>query len=150
MLCNRCEQCSSDIFRKLASWGVGIDDARMIVGRLIEDRFLDDARFARAYCYDKFNFSGWGRRKIMQGLWAKHISRDLITDALNEIDSEEYEKMARRVIASRVSMISDALTTREGRNRLLRFAVGRGYEMGMAIDVIRSMQRESEDGEEID
>ena len=150
LLCSRSEQCSADIVKKLTSWGLGTNEIGSIIKTLVRDRFLDDARFAKAYCYDKFNFSGWGRRKISMGLWAKRVPGDLLEAALEEIDADEYEKMARRIIKSRVPLITDALTTREGRNKLLRFGVGRGYEMGLVIDVIRALKREAEDGDPMD
>lgn len=150
LLCSRTEQCTADIVRKLTGWGIGHDNVEKIVASLQRDRFLDDARFARAYCYDKFNFSGWGRRKIAQGLWAKRISSDMTQSALDEIADDDYRKMACRVIKSRVPLIVDALTTREGRNKLLRFAVGRGYEIKLAIDIIRSLAAGEEDDEGMD
>lgn len=150
LLCSRTEQCTADIVRKLTEWGIGHDNVEKIVASLQRDRFLDDARFARAYCYDKFNFSGWGRRKIAQGLWAKRVSREFTMSALDEIDEREYRKMACLVIKSRVPLIADALATREGRNKLLRFAVGRGYEMKLAIDIIRSLAAGEEDDEGMD
>mgnify|MGYP000778235383 CR=1 FL=1 len=150
LLCSRTEQCTADIVRKLTGWGIGHDNVEKIVASLQRDRFLDDARFARAYCYDKFNFSGWGRRKIAQGLWAKRVSREFTMSALDEIDEREYRKMACLVIKSRVPLIADALITREGRNKLLRFAVGRGYEIKLAIDIIRSLAAgaDNEDNDE--
>lgn len=150
LLCSRTEQCTADIVRKLIGWGISHDNVEKIVASLQRDRFLDDARFARAYCYDKFNFSGWGRRKIAQGLWTKRVSRELTMSALDEIDEGEYRKMARLVIKSRVPQIADALATREGRNKLLRFAVGRGYEIKLAIDIIRSLAAGEEDDEGMD
>lgn len=150
LLCSRTEQCTADIVRKLTGWGIGHDNVEKIVASLQRDRFLDDARFARAYCYDKFNFSGWGKRKIAQGLWAKRISSDMTQSALDEIADDDYRKMACRVIKSRVPLIVNALTTREGRNKLLRFAVGRGYEMKLAIDIIRSLAAGEEDNEGMD
>lgn len=150
LLCSRTEQCTADIVRKLTGWGIGHDNVEKIVASLQRDRFLDDARFARAYCYDKFNFSGWGKRKIAQGLWAKRISSDMTQSALDEIAGDDYRKMACRVIKSRVPLIVNALTTREGRNKLLRFAVGRGYEIKHAIDIIRSLAAGEEDNEGMD
>ena len=75
-LCDKCEQCSPDIIRKLAAWGISASDSAKIIERLRQTRYLDDMRFARAYAHDKMAYSGWGRNKILQGLWAKRLGRE--------------------------------------------------------------------------
>ena len=47
-LCDKCEQCSPDIIKKLAAWGISTSDSAKIIQRLKETRYLDDMRLARA------------------------------------------------------------------------------------------------------
>ena len=63
-LCARSEQAESDVRAKLLAWGLTPASAAQVIERLQDEHFLDEQRYARAYCRDKFNFNGWGRIKI--------------------------------------------------------------------------------------
>lgn len=144
-LCSKCEQCSSDILKKLAGWGVSAQDSRNIIAKLEEMRFLDDERFAKAYAHDKLLFSGWGKMKIATGLWAKHIPKDTLTVALENLDPSEYSDTARRVMSSRVRLNPELLDSYESRTKLLRYGVGRGFEISLISGIISKLKSERED-----
>lgn len=140
-LCAKSEQCCADLRVKLVKWKISQSDSEMILSELIEARFVDDERFAHAYCYDKFTFSGWGRRKIAIGLQAKRIDRAVAQETLADIDPREYAAMARRLIKARAESIGDAAATREGRTKLLNFGVSRGFEPDLIMKIIRKLGR---------
>ena len=52
-MCARCEQAEGDLRRKLHDWGLAQTDASAVIQRLKQERYLDNGRFARAYCRDK-------------------------------------------------------------------------------------------------
>ena len=89
-LCARCEHAEGDLRRKLHEWGVDPTHANAIIERLKQERFLDNGRYARAYCRDKLRFNGWGRLKLAFMLKGKGIEQDIIDAALSEIDNEHY------------------------------------------------------------
>ncbi|MDE6485217.1 MAG: RecX family transcriptional regulator [Duncaniella sp.] len=153
-LCARSEQCSSDIEKKLEKMHLQPGDARRIMERLKELKFVDDERFARAYAHDKLEYQLWGRMKISRGLWAKRIPRDLIDDALDNLDPDIYRNTAARVVASKMRQLGDEAFTREGRDKILRFAMGRGFEAGLVIKIlsylIKKRLEESRGDDEMD
>ena len=65
-LCSLSEHCSSQIREKLLSWGASAEDTEEIINHLLGEKYIDNLRFARAYCHDKFLYSHWGRIKIGQ------------------------------------------------------------------------------------
>ncbi len=134
-LCAASEQCESDLRKKLAAWGVSYANADAIIRRLERDRFLDNARFATAYAHDKLTFNGWGRHKIAQGLRSKRIDSQIIDEALDSIDPEEYASRAFRVMRTKSAGLEP---TRENKMKLLRFGAGRGFEVGLLVDIIKS------------
>lgn len=135
-LCARSEQCSCEVLAKLASWGITPDVAGKILKRLKADRFVDDERYARAFAHDKLAYNRWGKIKIRQALALKRIDSDLIAQALGEIDGEEYVGALTEVIAAKASGMQRPLSFDDGR-RLLRYAASRGFEAGLALDVIK-------------
>ncbi|MCD7720882.1 MAG: RecX family transcriptional regulator, partial [Prevotellaceae bacterium] len=64
LLCARAEHCLSQIRGKLAAWGLSPAAQGRVLARLVDERFIDEARFSRAYALDKFRYNGWGRLKI--------------------------------------------------------------------------------------
>ncbi len=140
-LCDKCEQCSPDIIKKLAAWGISTSDSAKIIERLKETRYLDDMRFARAYAHDKMAYSGWGRNKIIQGLWAKRLAREYIEASCDELDEEEYNDIALRVVRSKVRSLPGGLSTYENRMKVMRFGVQRGFEARLVSQIINRLAR---------
>ena len=147
-LCAKCEQCTPDLRRKMTLWGLGLSDIDRAIRRLEEMSFVDDARFARAYAHDKLVFSGWGRNKIIQGLRAKRLSREVIDCSLDDIEEEEYNSVAERVIRAKIRMSNDGIATYEAKLKVLRFAMQRGFEARLASGIINGIARRLADGDD--
>lgn len=96
------ERCRQDVRLKLAGLGVrGAAETARWMERLEAEGFLDENRFARAYCRGKFRQNRWGRRKIIMGLRAKGISAGDVADGLSEIDAGDYESTGRAVLRAK-------------------------------------------------
>lgn len=129
-LCSRAEYASGEIRERLLRKGLSVSDAQKIVDSLIDTRFIDDARFARAFVRDKVNFSRWGKKKIALALYQKRVPRDIIRESIDEIDEDTYIKGLVELLASKMRSLgieSEELDY-ETKSRLYRFAASRGYE----------------------
>ncbi len=135
-LCARAEHSAGEIRQKLIKWGIYPDEADRIVSAMIKARFIDDARFARIYVRYKIEFSKWGKRKVAMGLYQKRVARDIINEALDEYDDEKYIESLRRALDSKRRTLADA-DTYEGRTKLFRFAVSRGFEPDLVARELR-------------
>ena len=62
-----------------------------IIVHLIESNFLNEERFALVFSISKFHQKKWGKIRIKNELKARKISDYLVTKALKEIPTEEYE-----------------------------------------------------------
>ena len=138
-LCAKCEQCSPEIEKKLMAWGVTQNGAQKILSELKRLRFIDDERFVRAYAHDKLHFSGWGKRKIIQGLWAKRLPREVIEVAFDEFDEKEYGLIAFKVLKSKLPSIKEGIGCYEGKMKLLRCGVQRGFEVGLVGNIVKKL-----------
>lgn len=137
-LCSRAEHCSGEIRRKLHDWGVGGADSAAIIESLVKRRFIDDARFARIFTREKVEYAGWGRRKIAAALAAKSVPRDAVAEAFEAIDEEVYRQRLADAVARKARSMDDA-DTYEGRTRIFRHAVSRGYEPALVIEAIKAL-----------
>lgn len=145
-LCARCEQAEGDLRKKLQDWGVGTNDANAIIMRLKQEQYLDNERFARAYCRDKLRFNGWGRLKIAFMLRGKGIEQEFIDNALDEIDEEQYATFLNEALALKAKTLAGK-SDEQKRASLLRFAASRGFEPSIiyqAVDTILKSCRDED------
>lgn len=134
--CSTTELCLSDIQKKLDATELTDEEKERIIHRLLDEGYVDEARYARAFVRDKFRFSGWGRVKIAQGLRAKQISSADIQEALKEIDEEDYRRALRDAITTKRRTLRGA-SDYETNAKLIRFAQSRGYEMAVILKEIK-------------
>lgn len=125
-LCAKSEQCSFDINTKLYKAGLPQEGRQEILDYLIVNRYIDDARFARSFASYKVRFSGWGKRKIRMALAAKRIDSELISNALETIDDNDYAEALRKVMEAKKKDID--ISDREQRAKLFRALLARGFE----------------------
>ena len=142
-LCSRREYCTSDIRSKaLAALGGREEEAEEIVRSLIADRYVDDLRYASAYARDKAALAGWGAAKIRYALAAKKIDRETISAALDAIDDAKAADRLKKLAESKYrSLVSgrNPVSGYELRQKLLRFAVSRGYSFEQAESAISAL-----------
>lgn len=140
-LCARAEHCTGELRKKLWQWKIPPSKADEIIARLEQNRFIDDARFARAFTRDKVSFQRWGIRKIHVALMAKNVPSNIIKQALEEnIEPEAYYQNLLHILKVRAQQMNqDDVRTYNGRTRLYRFALQRGFESNLAAKAIREL-----------
>ncbi len=127
-LCVASEHCIADITEKLNRWGISPEQSDDIINRLLDEKYIDESRYAEAYARDKLRFSHWGRVKIRMMLRMQHIPDAVIHEALDALDPQEYADIARQVIESKARNVKapDRYTANA---KVIRFALQRGFEM---------------------
>lgn len=135
-LCSMREYCCKDIARKAA---LRLDDpsaAGRIVDSLVSDGYIDELRYASAFARDKSSISGWGPVKIRSALYSKGIAADVVAAALGEIDSTRSDsKLKKALLVKKKQLGLDP----QLRLKLLRFALGRGYDYDTASSALDSV-----------
>lgn len=131
-LCAQAEHCRQEMLDKMTRWGVSEEVQQRIVNRLTEERYIDEERYTRAFVMDKIRYNKWGRRKVEQALWLKHISKDIQIKILDEIDDNEYLTILRPLLRQKRKS-TKADSEYELNQKLYRFALGRGF----TFDIIR-------------
>lgn len=135
-LCSCGEYSTGEVMERLRRWGIWGREAERIVQRLIDGRFIDDERFARAFVRSKVNYSAWGRLKIRAAMIQKGIERELIDRALDEeIDEQTYYANLAEALRSKARAMPEYIDA-DCRAKLLRFAAGRGYEPGLIMEML--------------
>ena len=139
--CSRKECAASEIAEKLTSWGAGEADIKKIVKTLTEENYIDDKRYAEAFARDKLRYNKWGRIKIAMHLKQKRIDSQLIKNALNNIDEDEYMEILGKLLENHRKSVK-AQSQYEFRAKMYRFALSKGFESSLIGEI---MKMEEED-----
>ncbi len=109
-----------------------------IMGRLIQQDYLNEERFARNYARGKFNHKHWGRIRIRQELKKRKISPINIKIALKELDDSTY-------LSSLETLAKKKLTQLKGKEKevqkrkLADYLLYRGWESSLVYEQVFSL-----------
>ena len=143
-LAARSEKSSGDALRLMQNWGVDPSARQGVLQRLINDKFIDDRRYAEAFVRDKMRFSGWGVFKLRAALRNKGISTDIVEDVLRMLDSNNMAARLRERLARK--MRTTKYTTRyDLKTKLMRYGASLGYDFESVGDVVDTLISEIEE-----
>ena len=141
-LCSRSEKSTGDALRLMHTWGVPEAEQRGVLDKLIADRYIDNRRYAEAYTREKSQLAGWGERKIAMQLRLKGVERETISAVLAELMADDsmaerlHEKLSKKLRTVK------AANDYELRGKLLRYALGLGYDYDMAAEAVERVAKQ--------
>ncbi len=144
-LCAQGEHCQWEMTEKMRRWELSEEAQARVMQRLVNERYIDDERFARAFVKDKVRFNKWGRRKVEQALWQKHIADDIRQRVLDEVDDDEYLRVLRPLIQQKRRTVK-AADDYEKNRKLVQYALSRGF----TFDIIRQCLDITDEDELVD
>ena len=134
--CARSEKSTGDALRLMRTWGVPEAEQRGVLNKLIAGLYIDNRRYAEAYTREKSQFAGWGERKIAMQLRLKGVERETISAVVAELMAND--SMAERLhdkLSKKLRTVK-AANDYELRGKLLRYALGLGYDYDMAAEAV--------------
>ena len=131
------ERCHLEVTNKLNKLGVFGDELDEYICYLIDENFLSETRFCEAYVRGKFNNNNWGKIKLSRELKLRNISDWNISNALNQIKSEDYNKKLRKLCEKLVE-ISDKPEF-ELRNKVVKNLSYKGWEIDLIIKTLNQL-----------
>lgn len=130
----RSQQEVRDRLFKLGIKGLEIDT---IISYLIENNFLNEARFASAYVSGKFRIKRWGKIKIKEGLKLKGVPPAIIKKALNQINEEEYLETLTDILKKKMQTLGFKKDLKT-KNKLINHALSKGYESNIIFFILNN------------
>ena len=137
-LCSGSEHCMSQVMEKLSLWNVSPQDVYDIMDYLVKEKYIDNSRFARAYCHDKFCYNHWGRIKIRQMLRHLRLGDEEIEEGMETIDEEDYLEAWKDVLRAKYRTLKDKDKYLR-KAKLVRHLLSRGFETELAISAVDSL-----------
>ena len=126
-LFNGYKNCNTTDFKKAIS---GVCRC-MIIGDII----ISTPYCSFAFVNDKVRFNRWGRIKIRAALSEKRLPRELVNEAIDNINEEEYMSALAEVIAAKRRELKGK-DDYAAQQKIMRYAAGRGYEPSLIMKAI--------------
>lgn len=136
-LCASAEHCTGEMIDKMTKWEISEEAQARIMEHLVKNKYIDDERYCRAFVHDKMEYNHWGRRKIEQALYVKHVDKAIQKTVLDEIPDEDFIDILRPLIVQKRRQ-TRANSEYEMNMKLMRFAASRGFtieQIRQCIDV---------------
>lgn len=130
------ERSVKEVTDKLKTFEISEKDREEIINYLIDNKFVNDKRFAHAFVRGKINQSGWGVNKIRFHLIQKGVSKEIIDEALQSFDEEAYRQRLVEVLKAKAKTVK-AANDFERNRKLAAYAIQKGFEAPLVWEVIR-------------
>lgn len=136
--CSKAERCEWDVLRKLRAWELEDVEIARIVKRLKDERFLSNERFCRSFINDKMRFNKWGKTKIIFELRKRNIPSSVYQPILDDFDDEGFDAQLESILKSKMKTVKGK-DEYDRRNKLIRFALGRGFSMDAVLKMVNKL-----------
>ena len=110
------------------------------VAELAEQGYLDDARYAQRFTEDRRNLDAWGNDRIERKLRTVGVAPDLIERAVADTSGGTELAAAVALLQRRFGVPPE---DDRGRERALGLLARKGYELELAYDAVRALERAS-------
>jgi regulatory protein len=138
--CSYQERCHAEVEKKLKSMGMIPQAADLIIAHLIENNYLNEERFARAFARGKHRIKFWGRVRITHELKVRGISKHNIEAALKEIDPEEYHELF-DALAEKQWLTTKERNAANKKKKVADFLLRKGFESNMIYDKVAELSK---------
>ena len=132
------ERCVKDVRDKLKAFGLPQEEKHEIIDYLLDNRFVNDERYAKSFVRGKINQSGWGVNKIRFHLIQKGIDKEIIDEALEQTDEEVYRQRLIDILKTKSKTIK-AETDCEKKRKLAAYAMQKGFEGSLVWEVLKGI-----------
>ena len=135
------ERAPKEVAEKLAEWEGRPEEIEQILKELKEDNFINEERFSRAFCNDKFKFNKWGKRRISNEIRKYDLPANVVEQGLAYINQEEYDSTLRQLAHAKWSKLKEPVLFKK-KQKTVNYLVQKGYESDLIWRVIGEIAKE--------
>ena len=136
--CAVMDRCQFQVITKLKSYGVSDALADEILIELIQNKYLDEERFARSFCSGKFKIKRWGRNKIAFELSKLKVPKSCILLAMSEIDDIDYKNVIRHLANKKMALLKDK-NSYVRKKKVVDSLLRKGYESELVWSYVHKL-----------
>jgi regulatory protein len=136
------ERSQAQVIRKMKVLSVDTEFHENLLAALVEEKFLDQQRYAAAYARGKSRIKGWGIRKITSHLKFE-LGEDFLPDLVNESADLDMAKNKLRKDLEKKAVVLARKQDKSIQSKLVRFCLARGFEMDESLAIVRIVLNET-------
>jgi len=138
LYCATSDKCQHQVMTKLKEYGISEALADEILIDLIQHKFVDEERFARAYSSGKFKIKKWGKRKISYTLSQLKVSQSCIEKGLEEIDPNDYLHTI-ETLALKKNTTLRLKNNYIRKNKIANYLIRKGFESELVWECLQKL-----------
>lgn len=132
------ERSHYEVGQKLWDLGIRRSDHDEIISSLIEEDYLNEERFAKAFAGGKFRMKEWGRKKIYHALKEKQVSEYSIKKAMKEIDDEDYKTVLKELAEKKYALLkNEQYLVRK--KKTMDYLLQKGFEPDLVMKAVNEL-----------
>ena len=108
-----------------------------VIDKLIDNKYLDDDRFTKAFIKDKLNFTNWGDYKIENELKRLGVNEEIIYNNMINIDDNIYYERINKIINKDIST-NKKYNGIKLKNKIYNHLLTLGYSKEKVISIINN------------
>lgn len=135
------ERSPKEVADKLREWDASHEAIDRILAELIADKFVDEFRFARAFCHDKFLINKWGKRRIEMEIRRHDLTYEAILQGLAYINKEEYDATVLKLAKTKWDKLKEKDLFKK-KQKTLAYLTQKGYETDLIWSAIKEIASE--------
>ena len=132
------ERCHKEVLQKLRDMHMIPEAIDVVIGHLLEHNFLNEERFAKTFVSGKFKIKKWGKRRLVQELKQKDISKYNINLGLSTISDKEYIDTFNTLAEKKLEAIRESNNLKK-KKKLADYLLYRGWEPHLVYDKVNEL-----------
>jgi len=138
--CSYQDRCHKEVEQKLRNLTLIPELKEQIIIHLIENKYIDEERFAKSFTRGKHNYKGWGKIRIVQELKFREISKRNIDLALLELPNEVYLENFHALAEKNWLSIKERKGQKKNK-KFVDFLLRKGYETNLIFEKLKELDK---------
>lgn len=133
------ERAPQEVREKLKKWELSGAESEVVIHFLMEENYLDEQRFAKAFCHDKFEFNQWGRIKIRAMISKYHLPNHVVNNALAQINQDRYFEVLSHVCSLKWDQLNKETNEYIKKQKAVKYLLQKGFESDQCWAAVNKM-----------
>ncbi|NVK04266.1 MAG: RecX family transcriptional regulator [Flavobacteriia bacterium] len=136
------ERSQKQVRQRLQKMGLIEEAVDLLISECIQDNFLNEERFAKAFVRGKHSIKGWGRKRLERELKMNEVSEYCIRKAIEQLDDEAYSEKLEDLARKKWLQTKEPNRFKRGK-KVVDHLLRRGYESDAVWTIVRDFINQS-------
>lgn len=141
------ERSQKQVRERLRKMGLIDEAVDLLISEVIQENYLNEERFARAFVRGKHGIKGWGRKRLERELKHHEVSAYILRKAMEEIDEEAYDEKLETLASKKWEETKEPNRFNKGK-KVVDFLIRRGYESDAVWEIVHGFINQSSEHDE--